>query len=208
MFSALRKLFKLIVFLAVVAIIGRIFFFDVAETNSHSMIPNLVPGDIFLVYRRGVLGPGDIAVCKNPENPDSLIVLRIFGVPGSTISIRSDIPYINGKQKDHMLSEGIIYEDNNSGEHLEYYVAIAHEYVGGKTFTIALMDRAGNRNFKEHEVEDGFFLLGDNRNRARDSRHFGEIRVEDCIGRAMVIAWPGEDCGDLKRKDRILEWLD
>ena len=69
------------------------------------------------------------------------------------------------------------------------------------------MDRAGNKQFAKRKVETGFFLLGDNRNRARDSRHFGEVPIGDCIGKAVLILWPAEDNGDLKRNDRFLKSL-
>ncbi|MCP4197915.1 MAG: S26 family signal peptidase, partial [Proteobacteria bacterium] len=62
----IKKLFGFVIFLVIVLIIGRIFLFEVAVTKSYSMVPNLVSGDVFLVYKRILLGPGDIAVCRNP----------------------------------------------------------------------------------------------------------------------------------------------
>jgi hypothetical protein len=69
------------------------------------------------------------------------------------------------------------------------------------------MDRAGDKDFSEFEVESGFFIVSDNRNMARDSRHFGEVPIEDCIGTPFIVIWPGPDSGDFKFKNRLLEWI-
>ena len=204
----LRNIFGILVFLVLVAVIGRIFFFNFAQTNSYSMIPTLVPGDTFLVLTRWTLGPGDIAVCRNPENPRTMIVSRILGVPGSTFGISNNGPIINGRTLQHEYTHKSVYVDDTSGEHLEFLVDVAYEYLGGREFQVAMMTRAGERNFRVREVETGFFLVGDNRNRARDSRHFGEVPVSSCIGKAILVLWPGEDSGDLKQKSRIFDWLD
>jgi signal peptidase I len=205
--KTLKNIFGFIVFLVLLAVIGRIFFFEIAKTNSYSMVPNLVPGDLFVAYTRATLGPGDLALCRDPENPNTMIVSRIMGVPGSTISIQNNSPYINGKQIQHQFHGTVIYEDNIAGEHSEFLVSIGEEKIGGTVFSIALMERSGDKNFDHYAVEEGFFLVGDNRNRSRDSRHFGEVPIKDCIGMPFLILWPGPDSGDFLFKNRILEWL-
>ena len=39
------------------------------------------------------------------------------------------------------------------------------------------------------------FVMGDNRSNSRDSRYFGQIPVEDVVGRAFVIIWPPSRVG-------------
>ena len=207
MIKFLKGLFGVIVFFVLIAVIGKIFIFDIARTDSYSMIPNLIPGDTFLVYTRATLDPGDIAVCRNPADPKNMLVLRVLAVPGSEISMKNNNLYIDGNKVDQRIFESLVYEDNTSGEHIEYLVNIVGEYVGGLNYRVALMDRAGDKHFAREEVEDGLFLIGDNRNRARDSRHFGEVAIEDCVGKAFLIVWPGENSGDLEQKHRFLEWL-
>jgi signal peptidase I len=203
-----KFIFGLIVFLAIVAVVGRMFLFHIARTDSFSMIPNLVPGDYFLVSTRSSLSSGDIAVCRNPENPSSLVVLRVLAVPGMTISIGGNKIRIDQTVIDHAEVAGsLYYVDNTSGEHLEYVATLMHEYVGGHEYLAAFSDQGSDYNFDAHNVEKGLFLVGDNRNRARDSRHFGEVLINDCIGQAIMVIWPAEDSGELKRKDRILKWL-
>jgi signal peptidase I len=207
MLKLIKSILSLCIFILVLLIIGRLFLFEIHQTGSYSMIPNLVPEDIFLVYKPILLGAGDIAVCNDPENPRSPLALRIIGTPDTTISIKNNTLYINGRMVNETGSDTILYEKRTDTEQFEYLVDTVNVAVGGHYFPIAQMDQAGNKNFAEHAVEDGFFLLGDNRNIARDSRHFGEIPIEDCFGKAVLLLWPAADNGDLARNDRFLEVL-
>jgi signal peptidase I len=203
-----KTVLGLLFILTIIAILARIFLFNLAKTASYSMIPNIVPGDLFLVATRTKLGPGDIAVCHDPEIPKAMIVGRIVGVPGSTLRIANNDIFINGDHLQHQVEGQIFYEDNTGGEQLEYAAWKKKEFIGGHLFYIANMDRGRDRNLKKYKVRSGFYLLGDNRNVSRDSRHLGEIPIDSCIGSAVMILWPGPDSGDFKMKKRFLLWLD
>jgi len=193
-------------FMVIIAVIGRIFLFDIVQTHSFSMVPNLLPGDTFLVWRDSVLGEGDIAVCTDPEEPSQKVVLRVIGVPGSTISVTRNIIELNKFRIDHIFpGPPVMYEDHTNEEDAESHISIAEEYLGGHKYSIALMENGDPGDHEKTEVEEGFFLLGDNRNRARDSRNFGEVPIEDCTGRVFMMAWPGPDSGDFKLINRIIE---
>ena len=99
---------------AFLAILGRIFLFEVGRVGNYSMVPNLIPGDIFLMRKVGLLGTGDIAVCPNPENPGELVVGRIIGVPGDTLRIKKNRLNINERQIHYQFIEPIIYFDNTT----------------------------------------------------------------------------------------------
>lgn len=204
----IKSLFWLIIFAVVLGILGRIFLFEIAQINTYDMVPNIMPGDTFLVLTRGKLGPGEVAMCKDPDNPDLMIVARIMGVPGSTFAMENNQLIINGKHIDHSFDgPNLLYEDNTGGEHTEQFISVALEKVAGRVYHVAIMNRAGDNSFDETEVESGFFLVGDNRNRSRDSRNFGEIPINDCIGSPFLIVWPGSDSGDFRFKLRFFEWI-
>ena len=208
MIKLFKGLFVLLVVVVVLAVIGRIFFFQLGVTESYAMVPNLVAGDLFAVRTVGKLGLGDIAVCEDPENPASLVVLRVLGVPGQTIRFRRNHIVIDGDMIQRSMIDPIFYVDDTSGEGLEYAVRVGQEIVGGQMFDVALMDRAGGKEQREIEVPSGhFYLVGDNRNMARDSRHFGPVPIESCMGEALFLLWPGEDSGDLLFENRVLTWL-
>ena len=210
MWSVIKGFFWLVVFLALMLIIGRIFFFEIARTDSYTMVPNILAGDTFLVFTRGTLGPGEIAMCKDPENPGMMVVGRIMGVPGSTFAVKRNMLEINGEIIQRTYDgPKLMYEDNTGGgESVDIEVAVGTEKVGGHVYEVALTDRAGYKSFSETDVESGFYLVGDNRNRARDSRDFGEIPIEDCVGTPFLIIWPGPDSGDFKLKNRLGQWVE
>jgi signal peptidase I len=204
----LKFLFGLIIVIAIVAVVGRLFFFELGKTQSYSMVPNLVAGDVFIVSTVSLLGEGDIAVCENPDDPSELVALRVIGVPGDEISFWRNHIKLNGQVIQHNVEDPIIYIDRTSGEDMEYAVNIAEEYVGGRDFHVALMDRAGGKEMKPVVVpEDQFYVVGDNRNLSVDSRNFGTIPIESCVGKAVLLLWPGEDSGSLTRTSRLLSVL-
>ena len=44
MWSVIKGFFWLVVFLVLMFVIGRIFFFEIARTDSYSMVPNILAG--------------------------------------------------------------------------------------------------------------------------------------------------------------------
>ncbi|MDD5309669.1 MAG: signal peptidase I [Deltaproteobacteria bacterium] len=204
-----KGVFWIIIFIVIFAVIGRIFFFKIGKTDSYSMVPGLIAGDVFLVMTVGKMGLGDVAVCQNPEHPSSMIVGRIMGVPGTTIEQRGDVFLINNEEISHPSVDGsVLYADNTSGENLEYIASLSPEFLGGHAYEVGIMERGFRKDLPRTEVTGGFFLVGDNRNLSRDSRNFGEVPVRSCIGEAMVVLWPSRDSGDFKRMKRIASWID
>jgi signal peptidase I len=203
-----KFLFGLIIVAAVVAVIGRLFFFELARTKSYSMVPTLVSGDVFIVWTAGLIGRGDVALCANPEDPAEMIALRVIGVPGDQVAFWQNHIRLNNEVIQHSVEDPILYLDDTSGEGLEYAVNVAEEYLGGRLYHVALMDRAGGKDARPVTVpRDQFFVAGDNRNMTRDSRNFGSIPISSCIGRAIFLLWPGKDSGDLRRGPRLASKL-
>jgi signal peptidase I len=50
---------------------------------------------------------------------------------------------------------------------------------------------------------DEFFVLGDNRNRSRDSRDFGAINREHIIGKVLIRYWPPTDWGFIRHVQSV-----
>ena len=204
----LKFVFGVIIVIAVVAVIGRLFFFELGKTRSYSMVPTLVAGDVFIVSTVSLLGQGDVAVCENPDDPNELVALRIIGVPGDQIAFSHNHIVLNGQMVQHSFEDPVLYVDRTSSDKMEYAVRVAEEYVGGRLYHVALMDRAGGKDARGVVVpDDQFFVAGDNRNMSIDSRNFGTIPIESCVGKAIFLLWPGEDSGDLIRTQRLLSKL-
>jgi signal peptidase I len=208
MVKLLKGLFILLMILVFLAVVGRIFVFQLGYTESYSMVPNLLAGDTFAIRTVGMLGMGDIAVCADPEQDGSMVVLRVMGLPGQVVKFKQNHIILDGEMVQRDMIDPLVYVDGTSGEQLTYAVRIGSEYVGGQLFDVALMDRAEGQAQRELTVpEEHFYLVGDNRNMARDSRHFGPVPIASCIGEAVFLFWPGADSGDLTFKARVFSWL-
>lgn len=103
---------------------------------------------------------GDIIVLRGQ---DQLLVKRVIGLPGETVSINEWRVYIDG-------------------------VPLEEDYMQS-----AFTDRSPHRIFAEVTVPDEhFFVLGDNRDWSQDSRVWSEpfVRDDAILGRALFLYWP------------------
>lgn len=193
---------------AIITIVGRLFLFDIGKTANYSMAPNIIPGDIFLFRTIGLLGKGDIAVCQHPEDPSSLVIGRILGVPGDKLKLKNNHFSYGRSTVHHNYTSPLIYFDTSTEEHMKYVVRIAEEKVGGVLYSVAFMDTSRGQHFQETIVpEHQFFIVGDNRNMAHDSRNFGFVPIASCLGEAVFLLWASETNGDLKQSERSFSWI-
>lgn len=207
----MRELLKLIAFFVLIAVlvlgVARAFFVAVAQTDNYSMVPTLVAGDTFLVFTKAKLALGDVAVCQDPKKPGQLVVGRVMALEGETLSIENDIVQWNKWKIESVPVSPLEYVDRTSGEELERRVTASAERFGGRTFSVAHVSRGRRRNLKSTHVQEGLFLLSDNRNLAWDSRDFGTVETPNCIGRAFFILDPARDNGDFSYEQRRFTWI-
>lgn len=141
--------------------------FDLAIPRSlvdgRSMFPTFEDGERLVISRVNYLfgepNRGDIVVFNSmdPREPDVMLIKRVIGVPGDTITFENSEVYVNGERVD----EPYINEPCRS---------CAEE-------PIVLGD-------------DEFFIMGDNRNRSRDSRSFGPVTRDHIVGEVVFRYWP------------------
>lgn len=133
-------------------IAGRpvVFGYDQFRIPSNSMATTIEQGD-FITARTSWKLPntpqyGDMYVFRHPDRPDIKFVKRVVGLPGDLIDLENSTLIRNGE---------IIVED---------YV----QYLNGGTRPASHVQGV--------VVPDGhYYMLGDNRDRSRDSRHFGPV---------------------------------
>ncbi len=131
---------------------------------SGTMVPTLLVGDHFLADKTlsaEDLRRGDVIVFRYPRDTTKNFVKRVVGLPGDTVEIVRKGLLINGEP----VEEGyVLYGDPNAVE--------------------------GRDAFGPIEVPAGaLFVLGDNRGRSYDSRHWGFVPYGHLIGRAMFVYW-------------------
>jgi signal peptidase I len=146
----------------------------------NGMYPALSPGTRFLTIRRPYRTPaqvarGDIILFTGSDQGVAYrYIWRVIGLPGDTVRTAGDDVIGNGvplnRQKVRSEGELAIYRETN----------------GEAFYEIALPEQAGSPRPPDVTVTvpaGQFFVLGDNRHQARDSRYLGCIPFEAIIGK-------------------------
>lgn len=154
-----------------VAFLMRIFVVQTFFIPSISMTPTLQVGDRILVdklaYHLHGVGRGDIIVFNAPPavatdcaTTDKVLVKRVVGLPGETISDSGGTVYIDGKALDQSW---LPKHDAN-------------------TYTPTFAPR--------HIPANDYFVMGDDRTVSCDSRTWGFVKRSEIIGKVDMRIWP------------------
>ena len=174
--SVMLYLHDLIYMLAAI-IITLLLFFRVVIVSGPSMYQTLWDGDwLLLVSNLFYQEPefGDIIVASQDTfNDGEPIVKRVIALEGQTVDID--------------FQEGIVYVDGVALE--EDYTYTPTNMQGGMTFPLT--------------VDEGcIFVMGDNRNKSKDSRNpeIGQVDKREVLGKAVFLIFPGTDEGNAERQ--------
>ena len=144
--------------LAVVLILIDLYLFGALTVPDNDMFPQIRAGDLAVYYKQGSLARKDAVIYKTHEG---LKAGRIAAAPGDTVS-RTDtgLLEINGILQTIQEREGIFYGTEISAVGSEYPVKL----------------EAGE-----------YFILGDNRSSAVDSRIAGIVSSDDIQGVVFIL---------------------
>lgn len=149
---------------------------------SNGMFPNY-PKDSSLWIRKKPymrmkgIERGDVVIYRKELRGGNYdFIWRVIGLPGDEVIIEGEDIFINGNKvarlKKEETADQIIYTEKN-GE-AEYLVAYDKN-----------PDPEKRGRFQMTVPEENFFVLGDNRDHARDSRYEGMVPYEIVIGKVM-----------------------
>ncbi|MEO0448475.1 MAG: signal peptidase I [Verrucomicrobiota bacterium] len=148
-------------------------FFQAFKIPTQSMSPTLQPGDHIVAnkhaYHREDPKPGDLVTFPSPENRRQIWIKRVVATGGQSIEIRDGQLIIDGEA----LVRGEDGMEINAG--VRYGVSPFPESLNFGPQVVPL-----------HSV----FVLGDNRERSKDSRHIGSIAITSLTGRVDRLYWP------------------
>jgi signal peptidase I len=153
-----------------------------------SMIPTIQPGDRVVAslnyYDTCQIQYGDIVVFKSPLG--GVWAFRVIGLPNDSIEIKEGRVYVNNTvNKVTLIGESSLGDQEivQFQEHLtptKVIKTISHKQE--------LFKEA--RTYQKRRVpENEYFLMGDNRDDAYDSRFIGTIDKSDILGRVIYSYW-------------------
>jgi signal peptidase I len=193
--SVFREYAEAIIVAAVLALFIRTFIVQAFKIPSGSMKNTLLVGDHLLVnkFLYGTHIPfthiilmkirdpkrGDIMVFKYPEDESKDFIKRVIGTPGDVVQVIAKKVYINGKPLP------------------EPYTVYRDDQILPKS--LDPRDNFGPILVPPHE----YFMMGDNRDRSRDSRYWGFVDESEIIGKAIILYWSWDGDGSSIRWNRI-----
>lgn len=158
-----------------------------ATSNS----PTLLPGDCLIVntmaYTHRNPKTGDLIAHRSFED---IFLFRVIGLPGDTIDMKKGELYINGKQLKTEYVGDTIIDTFSLKEYTE-------ELPGGRKHAIYRFDT--DKISYPPPADTGvlpiivpaasYFVMGDSRDNAYDSRFKGCITKNDIVGQAVYTYW-------------------
>lgn len=129
------------------------------EVRGESMAPAHAPGSRTLVWAWAYVWQtprrGDVVVLRSPDDPASLALKRIVGLPGENVSWAAASVRIDGRPLP------------------EPYARVLRDVPGDDEMLECALG------------PDEYFVLGDNRLYSHDSRHYGPVRRPVVLGRVL-----------------------
>lgn len=202
-----RSFFPVLIFVLVI----RSFIFEPFRIPSGSMKPTLVVGDFIFVkkFSYGLRLPvtetkiietgepqrGDVVVFRLPSDPRINYIKRVIGLPGDEVSYERQRLTINGKTMD-LRANGEVFD------RAPIYV----EDLDGRVHKTLIHDPGHSKQDGVYIIPEGqYFVMGDNRDRSKDSRYIGAIPERFLVGEAVrvwmhFVPWAMPDWGRIGTK--------
>ncbi len=202
-----RSFFPVLLFVLVI----RSFIFEPFRIPSGSMMPTLLKGDFIFVkkFSYGLRLPvteskmietgeperGDVIVFRLPTDPSVNYIKRVIGLPGDEIVYERQRLTINGKTM-----------DLRQAANASFSAPVFVEDLDGRLHDILVTNTQFSTRDGTYRVPEGhYFVMGDNRDRSRDSRFIGSIHEKYLVGEASriwmhFVPWNMPDWGRIGRK--------
>jgi signal peptidase I len=181
--------------------------------GDHLLVNRVVfgsPSWMFPVMPYSTIRRGDVIVFRHPNDPTTLYVKRVIGLPGETLEIYGARVYIDGKE---LPENRALVKDVASDDRLE--LASDVRPADGARYTVYFSDlrdlgdsaddeyaglvSADRGTFgvgKPFTIPSGqYFCMGDNRDNSEDSRFWGTVPRDNIVGRAVGVYWSSANGG-------------
>ena len=184
-----------------VVFLFRSFCYEPFRIPSDSMYPTLPKGSFVFVKKWGYgdygsLGiglfhveptaevtRGELLLFRLPSDPSTVYLKRVIGLPGDQIECAKEEIVVNG-------TPTVATPLESRGRY-----RFARETLDGISFTVAHLDIYPAQDCELTVPEGHYFMLGDNRENSKDSRHLGPIPRGNLVGR-VALTFPAADATD------------
>jgi signal peptidase I len=175
-----------------------------------SMLPNLSPGDRFLVDKRVnrpgglALWRGAVAIFIHPNQRTTVYVKRIIGLPGDRVELDGASLRVNGRE----LRGAEVHDLGNPAQNRLLADHVAYRESGERGSYTVLWKKEEQTTKATFTVPGGqVFLLGDNRDASHDSRQFGAVPLSDvkAVARQVVFSYHAGEGLDWSRCGKLIE---
>ena len=210
--AALWDLARSVLVALVLFVVVRTFLVDAFKIPTSSMENTLLVGD-FLLVNKAVYGAeipgtalklpalaepgrGDVVVFHPPHEPRKNYVKRVVGLPGDTLQMRDKAVFLNGRPLEEPYAVYIDRQGDAVHPDMNWQ---SHHLIAGPTPEY----HPTRDNWGPIVVpDDGFFVLGDNRDNSEDSRYWGFVPRESIRGRPWFVYYSFD-----ARAEETLAWL-
>lgn len=162
----IKEFFVALILGSMIAMGLSVFFVSLITVHGYSMVPALRERDKVLIKKNSTFRRFDLAAYTVGDGEPQ--IRRIIGLPGETIQYTQDTLFVNEQPVDEKF---LVDEINESQKN-------------GRDYT---------EDFEQQPVvipEGYYFVLGDNRPYATDSRHYGLIAKNRFIGKVTTQLFP------------------
>ena len=184
-----RSFFPVLLFVLII----RSFIFEPFRIPSGSMMPTLLEGDFIFVqkFAYGLRLPvtetkvietgnperGDVIVFRLPSDPSINYIKRVIGLPGDEVVYERQRLTINGETV-----------SLQRGAEAPFDAPVFVEDLDGRVHDILVSNPQFSTRDGTYRVPEGhYFVMGDNRDRSRDSRFIGAVPERFLVGEAVRV---------------------
>lgn len=144
----------------------KFFIVDIGTVSGPSMTPAFADGKLFLAFKAPLFFRDpqrfEIVQMIAPSRPDTLLIKRVIGLPGETVTIKRNAVCISKGTEETCLTEPYVFPGSPT------------KVIPGQLRSVFLPPGA-------------YFVLGDNRAYSFDSREFGPIPRSAIIGAVVSL---------------------
>ncbi|WP_422389726.1 signal peptidase I [Candidatus Enterococcus clewellii] len=148
-----------------------LFTFTIQQMEGYMMAPTVADGEILFVNKRRAIRRFDLVLIKD-EGDSSLSVRRVIGLPTERLFYKNDELFVNDIYQVERFLEKKLYESHQMGMIL--------------TPDFTLSQVIGETVIPKEE----YFVMGDNRTYAQDSRDYGTVKKTQIIGVIKMRLFP------------------